>query len=193
MNTEKNLEVVKQYYVARNTKNWESLLSLFHDEYPMDRSSSAALGDYVTEITEAGINPGIQFFQLLGYDDKIITEAQNFLLSVIDKQSNVNYLKWRSQFISNFEIQDVMVDKNRVWVYVNSVVLTSYHRELNFSGFQQFVFKESKITASYRAGRYLGSVIQMGKVIMAANDKEEINNYLQVLRNLGILPNNIDN
>ncbi len=183
---EKNKEVVKQYYHAINTKNWALLETLIHDEF-----GSSPMLEYIKEITETSINPFVEFFKILGYDENTIIDVQNFVLAVKDKQSSLNYIKWYSHYISNFDIQDIIAEKNRVWIYINSVFLASNKHKLNHSSFEHFIFRDSKIIASYGAGRYLGSLIQLGKVIIAGNDKEEINNYLHALRNLGIIPANI--
>ncbi|MHA2250254.1 MAG: hypothetical protein ACXAD7_07825 [Candidatus Kariarchaeaceae archaeon] len=170
-----------------NTRNWELLDTLIHDDF-----GPAPMNDYITEITRTGINPWIEFLKILGYDDNSIIEEQNSILKIKDKQTHINWIKLSSQYMSNVEIQDIIAETNRVWVYTNSIFLTSNQRKLNHSGFTHFIIKDSKIIALYGAGRFLGSLIQMGKVIIAENDKEAISNYLQALRNLGILPDNME-
>jgi hypothetical protein len=188
LSSEKNKEVVKQYYEALNNENWEIFDSLIHDEF-----TSGDAGEYIREITEAGMNPFVEFFKLLGYGDNTMLEVKNRVYGSIDKQSEIEYIKWHSQYVKNYEIRFMIADDNQVWLYVNSVFITVNERKLNHSSFEIFTLKDSKIIEAFGSGRYLGSLMALGKVIIAENNKEEVKNYLQVLRNLGLLPQKIEN
>jgi predicted SnoaL-like aldol condensation-catalyzing enzyme len=190
LSIEKNKEIVKQYFHAVNTKNWDLVEKFLHEEYA---SHSTPMQDYVREITKTGVNPFVEFFRLLGYDDEMVGEVKNIVLAIKDKQSGIEYMKWLSQYISNIKILDMIAEGNRVWVYVNSEFLSHREHIINHSGHDQITFKDSKIIILHGAGRYLGSLMQIGKIIMANNNKEEIEKYLQGLRNLGILPTKIEN
>ena len=188
MSVENNKEVVKQFYEAINTKNWELLKTLLHDEY-----HSGDVGAYIVEVTKTKTNPFIEFFKLLGWDNEVIKEAENKNIMHVTKQSQIEFEKWKSQYQNNYEIQRIIAEKNEVWVYINSTFHTVNQRTFNHTGYEHFTLKETKLIQSFGSGRFLASLIQMGKVIIAEKDEEEINNYLQGLRKMGILPEIIKN
>ena len=111
----------------------------------------------------------------------------------VTKQSQIEFEKWKSQYQNNYEIQSIIAEENDVWVYINSRFHTVNQRTINHTGYDHFILKDTKLIQSFGTGRFLASLIQMGKVIIAEKDDEEINNYLQALQKMGILPDIIEN
>ena len=161
---EKAIRLIKEGY---EQGNMDVLRELFHPEYRLHTSAN----EY-TQLESEDLSPGIE---------SSITRTQNIMR------------KWENR---RFDIFSIVSDENLVTVFYK---LTFTHnsefmgipttgKRISLNGFHHLTFKDGKIIElaflqdTYKILRDLGSTV------LAQNEQEKVDTYLDNLRRLRIIP-----
>jgi hypothetical protein len=131
----------------------------------------------------------LTFLRLAGFPEEIISETFRLGASTnIHKQGFIQLFINISNILINWEIIDIVADEEQVWYEGENIINDPYQRNIIITGLFKFKIKDNQIV-SYRGwGRFYAALIQFGKIVMDRNKKEEVQHYIQVLKDMGIIP-----
>ena len=178
MTAERNKKIIYQFFDNMNNKDWDALEKLIHNDF---------YGEGGT-IEDLAHNPFFEFLKLLGLHEETISHWKKLISSFTDKQGILTERKFASDFLINWEIKDIIADEDRVWAERECIFKDPNQRNFKLSSFIIVRIKENQITEFNALGRYFNTLIQYGKIVIARNKEEEVQNYIQALKNMGIIP-----
>jgi hypothetical protein len=181
MTLEQNKQIMYDYFDCINNKNWAKFANLIHDDFGEKWSgANFKLGSDIG-------NPFMEFIRLVRLPENKISEWWE-LMNRNDKQGHIEERKFASGYLINWEIKDIMAEGDRVWALRECVFNDPYQRHISLTSFFFLIIKENQIINFAAVGRYYNSLIQYGNIIIDRNDEEEVENYIQMLKNIGIIP-----
>lgn len=171
---EENEKIVRRLLEARNkTRDMEVIQELIHDDYNVWEGQVP-----LSAIDQKIINPeGYRPFK---------PGKEGFI-----ERTNYDFAAYTHK---SFEIREVMTKGDKVWVWYHIEVkqtgpffdIPPTDKILEFDLMQIFQLRDGQIirSGSVRNG---STLFQLGKIVIAENDEENVTKYVQQLRKLGLL------
>ncbi len=191
MTAEQNKIIIYQLFDCINNKDWEQLDKLIHKDFGEKRPNDGfegLTGVQADEITYEEENPFMAFIKLIQLSEAKISKWKELLKQSNSKQGFLEERQFASDILVNWEIKDIIADEDRVWVLRDCIFKDPNQRNIKLSSFILLRIKEKQIISFITSGRYYNSLIQYGRIVMARNKVEEVEKYIQTLKNVGIIP-----
>jgi hypothetical protein len=113
MGIEVNRKIVDKFFEAFNSKDRDQLALVLHDDFydeiPRDHSKA-----------NFEVNPYFEFLKLLDFNQELITNMEDLKVGFgpSAKVEALNEEELTFPIMSEWEVNDVIIEKNRVWVTV---------------------------------------------------------------------------
>ncbi|MHA2169065.1 MAG: hypothetical protein ACXAB7_04040 [Candidatus Kariarchaeaceae archaeon] len=186
-----NKEVVRNWMMAVNAENWERAESLLHTDF-FDKIADSPPGTTSQVnplVIKSEVNPFLEFLRMLDFDKSLINQIDAVNAGNLENKAEViATMKLNNSVITDRKVIDIIAENDRVWVSMVSIIQDPHRHGIQLFTTVKYWLKNGKIVKLFGEGRYLNSLIQFGRIIIQRNRKEEIEQYLNGLRNLGILP-----
>lgn len=125
---------------------------------------------------------------MIGFEKDAIAEIKIIIESEYDRNNMLLDWKWTRKYLYDFQIIDMVADTNKVWYKRVSKILIPYEEVVYLHSYGEIVIEDSKIMSHSLVSRFLHCTLQIGKLILEGGEEKEISKYLQILRNMGLLP-----
>jgi hypothetical protein len=195
MTAEQNKKLVYQFFDCMNNKDWVQLEKLVHDDFGEDGTPEDRMRELNAQTVEEAdkirteINPFFKFLKLIGMSEETIMQAIKVLgIKNNIKQGFIQQMKFMNDMMSNWEIIDIIADEERVWCMNDTVFNDPNQRGITINSHTKIKIKDNQIIDFSGFSRFYATLIQFGNIVMKRNQKEEVQHYIQVLKEMGIIP-----
>ncbi|MHA2252822.1 MAG: hypothetical protein ACXAD7_20840 [Candidatus Kariarchaeaceae archaeon] len=181
MISEKHRELITKYYQAYNEKNWDLMESIIHNDLTHVKHVLTDLPYSPYEFA----NPWPEFLKMIKYEPN---DVEDTLREYTNKTEFINWSKLIRKIIISFQINDIVVGVEKVWVSTFSTIVVPEHQNLVHNSIDRFWIKDNQIVAVLHQGRFLNTLLQYGSIIMKEDNHTEVQKYLQTLVSIGLIP-----
>jgi len=184
MGRDHNKELVLKYFNSLTNKDWVTLENIFHEDLvaPETLFTNRKYSPFSFKV-----NSGSIFQKLLKKEKNTIEKT---VAPYTDKRGCIEWTKHFAHInnYAEFIINDICVDEDKVWVSDYVEVVGPYQETILLNSFVRFWIKDGQIYSVLHQGRYLDALLQYVEVVVRQDDREGINNYIQALKGLGLIP-----
>ncbi len=182
--TEIGREVVRKYFEYSNNKDWSSLRTLYHEKYP--NLSFDRTGQFKRQDTFNDLLP------IMTRSRKIRDEVNKKSTNIIDQVIELH----RYHAEENNEkshIIDIIAEGGVVWIhYITTSISHLTGKSSEIEGIYKVKICEGKIIDTAIFPDLFTLLLQLAEVNIHQEDGEEIKYYIDSLKAIGLLPENVE-